>query len=57
MVVCGLSAELDVVSTCMRLLGETTASSALTFDLSGNGRRQENCATCGFRLGAQSMTR
>ena len=57
MVVCGLSAEMDVVSTCMRLLGETMASSALTFDLSGKGRRQENCVTCGFRLGAQSMTK
>ena len=56
MVGCDLSAESDVMSICKRLLGETTASSALTFDPSGNGRRQENCATCGFRLGAQSMT-
>ena len=57
MVVCGLSAELDVVPICMRLLGETSASSASTFDLSGEGRRQKNSATCGFRLGAQSMTK
>ena len=57
MVNCGLSAELDVLSTCMRLLGEMTASSALTLALSGDGRYQENCETCGFRLGAQSMTR
>lgn len=57
MVDCVPSRELEMVSNCLRLSGESMSSSAVSLNFSGEGKRQQRGETSGFRAGFQSKTR